>query len=314
MAGGANLEGHSCQQANHYQVMVTKRELSAHPNRVHSGHREDTFRETLEPQPISMIEIGQPTCHSTLDIPTYSMHINKILLSLLIAVFVCASSAIAADTPQEVMFKQLTALAETGNADVKYNLGMFHNNGIGTPRDHKAAFRNFTDAAEAGNLLAAYKVGCYYAGQFTGVVPMDEQSAFKYKLRAAEGGYDLAQHDVAIYLAKKGDFVTSVMWWEKASRQGYVPSTAYLANYLSGAESKDKVTGLALMLVLRKQLPETPKELANRLAAAQAALSEEENLQAERIQASWLTGPTPLTTAAHTAVSTLPALLSSLKR
>lgn len=241
------------------------------------------------------------------------MHITKRLLSLVSLVFVCASSA-AADLSPEAMFKQLTALAATGNADVKYNLGMFHNNGIGTHRDNKTAFRYFLEAAEAGNLLASYKVGCYYAGQFANVVPLDEQSALKYKLRAAEGGYDLAQHDVAMHLARKGDFASALVWLEKASRQASMPSTAALAHYLTRPDSKDKVKGLALMLVLKELMPKTPKELSDRLAAAQAELSEDEKLQAERIRASWLTGPTPLTTAARGGISAVPALLGSLKQ
>lgn len=224
------------------------------------------------------------------------------------------SSSNAVDSSREAMFKQLTALAGTDNAGVKYNLGMFHNNGIGTHRDNKAAFRYFSEAAEAGSLLASYKVGCYYAGQFTGVVPLDQQSALKYKLRAAEAGYDLAQHDVALYFAKKGDLANALIWWERASRQANTTSTAYLAHYLSGVDSKDKVKGLALMLVLREQMPKSSKELSDRIASAQTELSEDEKLQAERIRASWLTGPTPLTTAGRVGVSAVPALLNSLKQ
>ena len=223
------------------------------------------------------------------------------------------SPAHAVGPSRAAMFKQLTALAGTGNADVKYSLGMFYNNGIGTSRDNKAAFRYFSESAEAGNLLASYKVGCYYAGQFPGVVPLDEQNALKYKLRAAEAGYDLAQHDVARYFASKGNIPTALVWWEKAARQAYMPSTAYLAQHLSGIDSKDKVKGLAVMLVLREQMPNTPKELSDRIAVANTELSEDEKLQAERIRGSWLTGPTLLTTAGRVGVSAVPALLASIK-
>lgn len=242
------------------------------------------------------------------------MHISKKLLSLVSLVFVCASLANAADQSHEAMFKQLTALASTGNADVKYNLGMFHNNGIGTQRDNKAAFRYFSEAAEAGNLLASYKVGCYYAGQVKDVVPLNETSALHYKLRAAEAGYDLAQHDVAMHFGKKRDLANALMWWERASRQAYMPSTAYLANYFSRAESRDKVKGFALMVLLKEQMSNIPKELSDRLAAAQAELSEDEKLQAERIRASWLTGLTPLSTAARVGVAAVPALIGSVKQ
>lgn len=212
---------------------------------------------------------------------------------------------------REAMFKQLAALANTGDADVKYNLGMFYNNGIGTKRDNQSAFRYFLDAAEGGNLLAAYKVGCYYAGQFPGVVPTDLQTSLKYKLRAAEAGYDLAQHDVGLYFAKEGNLAEALLWWEKASRQGYGPSTAYLAHYFSGVDSKDKVKGLALMLVLKEQMRTTSNELADKLFGAEAMLSKDERMQAERIKATWLTAPTSLTITGRAGISVVPTLLQS---
>ena len=244
----------------------------------------------------------------------HTMNTTTKLLSLATLVLACASPTSAADPSPEAMFKRLTALTESGNAAVKYNLGMFLNNGIGTQRNNKAAFRYFSEAAEAGNVLASYKVGCYYAGQFTDVVPSDEQTALKFKLPAAEAGYDLAQHDVAMHFGKKGDIANALTWWEKASRQADIPSTAYLANYLSRSDSKDKPKGLALMLILKEQMPNTPKELSDRLAAAQAELSDVEKNEAANIRASWLTGPTPLTTAARAGISAVPALLSSIDR
>ena len=242
------------------------------------------------------------------------MHTTARLLSLATLVLACASPTSAAEPSPEAMFKRLTALAESGNADIKYNLGMFLNNGIGTQRDNKAAFRHFSEAAGAGNVLASYKVGCYYAGQFTDVVPSDEQTALKFKLPAAEAGYDLAQHDVAMHYGKKGDIANALTWWEKASRQAFMPSTAYLANYLSRADSKHRAKGLALMLILKERMPNATKELSDRLAAAQAELSDDEKKEAANIRASWLTGPTPLTTAARAGISAVPALLSSVER
>lgn len=220
-------------------------------------------------------------------------------------------SPAANELSREAMFKQLATLASTDNADVKYNLGMFYNNGIGTQRDNQAAFHYFLDAAETGNLLAAYKVGCYYAGQFPGVVPIDLQTSIKYKLRAAEAGYDLAQHDVGLYFSKAGELAEALLWWEKASRQGHGPSTAYLAQYFSSIDSKDKVKELALMLVLKEQMRTTSKELTDKLAGAEAMLSMDEKMQAERIKATWLTAPTSLTIAGRAGISVVPALLQS---
>lgn len=57
----------------------------------------------------------------------------------------------------EEMFERLSKLAAKGDPEIKYNLGMFLNNGIGTKRDQKAAFAQFSEAASAGNALASYK-------------------------------------------------------------------------------------------------------------------------------------------------------------
>ncbi|MBY0236102.1 MAG: sel1 repeat family protein [Burkholderiaceae bacterium] len=235
-------------------------------------------------------------------------------LALVTIAWACASPIRAAESSPEALFQRLSALTESGNADIKYNLGMFLNNGIGTKRDNKAAFRYFSEAAEAGSVLASYKVGCYYAGQFPDVVPLDEQAALKFKLQAAEAGYELAQHDVALHLGKKGDIAGALAWWEKASRQANLPSTAYLANYLSRPDSKHKAKGFALMLILKERMPNTSKELSDRLAALQAELSDEEKQEAASIRASWLTGPTPVTMAARAGMSSVPALLSAVER
>jgi hypothetical protein len=223
------------------------------------------------------------------------------------------------DAPAEngkasTVFDRLVALAETGNADAQYNLGMFYNNGIGTQRDTSSALEYFSKAAQAGHLLASYKLGCYYAGQFGAVVPQDKQAALSYKLRSAEAGYDLAQHDVGTHFAKNGDMEKASIWWEKASQQGYTPSTAYLADYLSGPGASDKARGLALLLVLKDQAPMMTEKLSQRLAGAQATLSEDDRLKAERIRAAWPNAPTPLSTLARAGMSAVPALLQLAER
>ena len=130
------------------------------------------------------------------------MHFIKHFLVLSIIVVFSLSAAMAEDLSNEAMFSRLSALASGGNAEVKYNLGMFLNNGIGKARDNKAAFQYFSEAAESGHELASYKVGCYLAGQFPGTVPVNETAAHKFKLRAAEAGYDLAQFDAGCTLRK----------------------------------------------------------------------------------------------------------------
>src|SRR6187455_3683389 len=78
-------------------------------------------------------------------------------------------------------FNAMVALANKGNAEAQYHVGMMYNNGIGTQRDLKQAFEWFQKSAASNDPLGAYKLGCYYAGQGEGVVAADENEALKYK-------------------------------------------------------------------------------------------------------------------------------------
>lgn len=238
----------------------------------------------------------------------------RIAASLAIALplsLACGPAARAQTLSNEEMFKKLSALAPTGTPEAKYHLGMFLNNGIGTPRDNAAAYKLFAEAAAAGDELAAFKVGCYLAGQFPGVVPVDEAEALKFKLRAAEAGYALAQQEVGAAYRKRGDMLNAALWWERASRQGELPATALLAHHLAGAASPDKTKGYALMLVLKQMAPNPPQQLLDHIAKVEQQLTAEEKAKADGIRAGWLTGKSPLTVKAEAGMAPVQALLAS---
>lgn len=209
------------------------------------------------------------------------------------------------------MFTKLSALAQGGNAEAKYHLGMLLNNGIGTARDNAAAYKLFAEAAAAGHELAAYKVGCYLAGQFPGVVPVNEAEALKFKLRAAEAGYALAQQDVGVIYGKQRDMQNATLWWERASRQGDVPATAWLAHHLSGDSSTDKPQGYALMLLLKDLAPGAPQQLLDHIAKVEAQLTAEDKARAGTLRTGWLTGKSPLTVKAEAGMAAAQALVAS---
>lgn len=215
----------------------------------------------------------------------------------------------------QALFQRLSAQASSGHAEVLYNLGMFLNNGIGTARDNPAAFRHFMDAAERGHELAAYKVGCYFAGQFTGVVPLDPEQALKFKMRAAQAGYSLAQWDVGMHYAQKSDFAQAVQWWERASRQGETAPTAFLAHHLmTRGTAQDQPKAYALMLVIKAREARTPPSFDEQVSKLEASLSAEDKAQAERIRAEWVIGPSALTDQAKRGMALIPGLLASLER
>ena len=119
------------------------------------------------------------------------MKLIALALSCLL-IFAMPARANDADT-----FRAMVVLANKGDAEAQYHVGMMHNNGIGTQQDPKQAFEWFQKATASNDPLGAYKLGCYYDGQGAGIVPSDSNEALKYKLVAARAGYALAQHDVA---------------------------------------------------------------------------------------------------------------------
>lgn len=239
---------------------------------------------------------------------------QRLLATAAATLALACSGAWAQPASQASLYARLAALAPAGNPEVQYNLGMFLNNGIGTPPDRAAAFKQFSQAAEAGHLLAAYKVGCYFAGQFPGVVPPDLAQALKFKLRAAEAGYELAQLDVGTLYARQGDAGQSARWWELASRQGNLEATARLAHALSGDAPAHRAKAVALMRLLTTMAPSAPKELLARLEDLQSRLTAEETATAADIGASWLQARSPLTAQAQQGMAAVPALLAALER
>ena len=54
-------------------------------------------------------------------------------------------------------------LAEQGNADAQYNLGLMYDNGTGVPQDYKTAVKWYRLSAEQGHADAQYNLGVMYA-------------------------------------------------------------------------------------------------------------------------------------------------------
>src|SRR5436190_15698737 len=113
------------------------------------------------------------------------------LAFLCLLVFSIPANASDADT-----LKAMVALANKGDAEAQYHVGMMYNNGIGTQQDPRQAFEWFQKSAASNDPLGAYKLGCYYDGQGAGIVTSDSDEALKYKLISAKARYALAQHDV----------------------------------------------------------------------------------------------------------------------
>jgi uncharacterized protein len=196
-------------------------------------------------------------------------------------------SALADDT---ATFNGMLALANTGDAEAQYHVGMMYNNGIGTVQDPKQAFGWFEKSTAGNDPLGAFKLGCYYAGQFPGVVETDEDAALKYKLVAAQAGYSLAQHDVAVHYARSGNFEESVKWLKQASAQGFDLSLFGLSNLYHDGKGVPKDSALAFVyLTLATQVSETDlKDRAKGLLDDMAAqMSPSDHERAQKMISEW---------------------------
>ncbi|MEA3042049.1 MAG: uncharacterized protein QOC65_1538 [Sphingomonadales bacterium] len=194
---------------------------------------------------------------------------------------------------------RLERLADGGNAEASYHLGMLYNNGIGVPQDPRRAFTLFHAAAEGGDPLGAYKLGCYYAGQFGSVaVAPDDAQALRWKLVAARAGYALAQLDVAIHYARHDRWAESLPWFSAAGRQGeaqalYNLSVLYREGRGTGRSPPHAWATFRLsQLLSRGRLTENAERA---LAEMWNGMSAAERTEAQRIEASFVTGPTELT-------------------
>ena len=226
-------------------------------------------------------------------------YIALVLSCLLI--FSMPANANEADT-----FIAMVALANKGDAEAQYHVGMMHNNGIGTQRDPKQAFAWFQKAAASNDPLGAYKLGCYYDGQGAGVVASDSNEALKYKLVAAKAGYALAQHDVALLYDRQENSEEAVKWWKMAGDQGY-PRALY---NLSGSyfQGKGAPKDLSLAYAYFKLSNLAPKNKVNEMATI---LSKLELEKAEKLVSEWKPQPTALTLKAKRGVQAAEELLKN---
>jgi len=205
-------------------------------------------------------------------------------------------------------FNAMVALANKGVAEAQYHAGMMYNNGIGTQKDPKQAFEWFQKSAASNDPLGAYKLGCYYAGQFAGVVTPDANEALKYKLVSAKAGYALAQHDVAVLYARQENSEEAVKWWKAAGDQG-LPDALYS---LSGSyfQGKGAPKDLSLAYAYFKLSTVAPKNKVNAMATI---LSKPELENAEKLVSEWKPQPTALTLKAKRGVSAAEELLKTTK-
>jgi uncharacterized protein len=218
-------------------------------------------------------------------------------------IFSMPANANEADT-----FNAMVALANKGDAEAQYHVGMMHNNGIGTQKDPRQAFEWFQKSTASNDPLGAYKLGCYYAGQFAGVVTTDTNEALKYKLISAKAGYALAQHDVAVLYHRQGNSEEALKWWKMAADQGLPDALFSLSRSYSAGKGtpRDISLSYAYFKLSRVAPPKNVNEMAG-------MLSKPELEKAEKLVSEWKPQPTALTLKAKSGVRAAEELLKTTK-
>ncbi len=127
----------------------------------------------------------------------------------------------------ESAVKELTALAEGGDANAQYYLGTLHGDGLAVKRDYRRAVEWYATAAAKGHGDAEFTLGFLYlsgAGEGLGAVPADIQLAAKWLKAAAAKGNVAAQSALATLYGEgygvASDSTESMRWAEPAAARG----------------------------------------------------------------------------------------------
>ncbi len=119
--------------------------------------------------------------------------------------------------------RALHSLAEQGNIEAQFNLGLLYDQGRGLPKDKTAALRWYRRAAVQGDMFAHNALGDNY-WEGTGV-PKDDREAARWGGLAADKGFVPAQHSLGKILAGGGQGVSAdrqqaYMWLMLSAAQG----------------------------------------------------------------------------------------------
>jgi TPR repeat protein len=163
--------------------------------------------------------------------------------------------------------KEVTPLAQAGNADAQHLLGLMYYMGRGVQRDYKEAFAWHYKAAVQGKADAQYVIGAmYYTGN---AVPLDQKMAVKWFRKAAEQGHAAAQHALGLMYryhvaGMPQDVVIAYMLWNLAAASGNANATEQRASIARQMTQEQIEEAQALSRTWR---PGTPLPTSSRTGA-----------------------------------------------
>ena len=163
---------------------------------------------------------------------SYQQYRLKVLLVLPVVLVLLLGSPAAANLSKgseaaesgndATSLKEWGALAEQGDSDAQFNMGIVYLQGLGVTQDYQAAFKWFKKATEQKHAIAQFSLGAMYL-QGLGV-SQDYKVAFNWFKKAAEQGGSQAQ-SVLSSMYEEGigipqDYTRAHMWLNIAASLG----------------------------------------------------------------------------------------------
>jgi TPR repeat protein len=156
-------------------------------------------------------------------------------------------------------------LAEVGNGDALFNLGVLAEDGLGEPRNMSKAEALYTSAANTGNFKAQYRLGLvYFAGT---LLPRNLDKARLYLTLAAEHG-DKDARDMLVQLGQSDVEPTPLQQAELLGASGQHEQAVTLYRTLADAGNTTAQTRLAWAYEAGRGLTPDLQEAARRFELA----------------------------------------------
>lgn len=117
--------------------------------------------------------------------------IYHLLLFIFISIFIHTGNVESSD------IKAIKSLAERGDSEAQFQLGLIYATGEKVKKDYEKAFKWYLRAAENNHTEAQARVGwMYFALEYRGAVPQDYFESMKWMLKAANNGHEISRHNI----------------------------------------------------------------------------------------------------------------------
>lgn len=156
-------------------------------------------------------------------------------------------------------------LAEVGNGDALFNLGVMAEDGLGEPLNMTKAEALYTSAANGNNFKAQYRLGLLYSSG--GLLGKDVQKARVYLSQAARHG-DKDAASLLTQLSDASQTPTPLQQADLLSAQGRHMQAAKIYNTLAETGDATAQTRLAWMYEAGRGVPQDLSEAAQRFEIA----------------------------------------------